>query len=442
MLLAAAAIATVLPGGASADWPSYGHDLANSRDAGVAAPTPREARTLARRWTFRVGTGGVTGTPVVAGRTAVVVSSRCVVYALDVATGKLRWKHRLLRLGCAYMPGSAAIDRGVVYVAMGSKRLRGPQVVAMTLDRGAIRWRAYLDPGQGFADVYGSPTVWNGDVFVGISAIGEEEGYNRAHVRGAVIALDAATGALRWRTYIVPPGFDGGAVWSTAAVDPAAGVVYVGTGNAYHQPAAPTTDSIVALDPAAGAMLGFFSAVQGDVFLDKHPGNGPDADFGASPNLFTATDGRPLVGELAKDGRYWALDRRTMAPVWSRRTGTVNVGGALASTAYDGARVYGQNDQGQVWALDPATGSQLWSTHRHGLLNFSPPAVGNGVLYSLESTGFLDARRTIDGRVLARLPLGQTAWGGVSIAGRTVLAVTGTDESGHGFVVAFRPRRV
>ena len=277
-------------------------------------------------------------------------------------------------------------------------------------------------------------------MYIGISGIGEEEGLNDAHLRGAVMGLDAATGALRWRSYMVPPGLDGGAVWSTVAVDPGVGVLYAGDGNAYHQPAAPTTDAILALDPGTGAIAGSFSAVQGDVFLDKHPGNGPDADFGASPNLFTAAAGRPLVGELAKDGRYWALDRRTMAPVWSRGTGTVNVGGALASTAYDGVRIYGQNDQGQEWALDPATGAQLWSTQRHGLANFSPLAVGNGVLYSMESKGFLDARRTTDGRVLARLPLGQTAWGGVSIAGRTVLAVTGTDESRHGFVVAFRPR--
>ena len=118
----------------------------------------------------------------------------------------------------------------------------------------------------------------------------------------------------------------------------------------------------------------------------------------------------------------------------------MNVGGALASTAYDGVRIYGQNDQGQVWALDPATGAQLWCTHRHGLANFSPLAVGNGVVYSTESAGFLDARRTTDGRLLARLRLGQTAWGGVSITGRTVLATTGTDESRRGSLVAFRPR--
>src|SRR2546427_6541767 len=59
----------------------------------------------------------------------------------------------------------------------------------------------------------------------------------------SVIGLDATTGALRWRTYIVPPGFDGGPVWSTPAADPATGMIYAGSGNAYHRPAAPTTRS-------------------------------------------------------------------------------------------------------------------------------------------------------------------------------------------------------
>src|SRR6185312_6703712 len=100
-------------------------------------------------------------------------------------------------------------------------------------------------------------------------------------------------------------------------------------------------DSIIALEAATGNIAGAFAAVQNDVFLDKHPGNGPDADFGASPNIFSGIDGRPLVGELAKNGVYTAVDRRTMALAWQRKTGTVNVGEALSSTAYDGQRIYG-----------------------------------------------------------------------------------------------------
>jgi polyvinyl alcohol dehydrogenase (cytochrome) len=439
--LAAIALTAALhcaPASAS-DWPSYGHDLLNTRDGGATGPSPRAARTLAPAWTYEAHTGGITSTPVVARNTVVVGSNGCVVHALDSLTGRLRWKRRLRPLGCGYIPGSAAVDGGVVYVAMGSRAFRGPQVVAMSLDRGAILWHAFLDPSQGLADTYGSPVVWNGSVYVGISGIVAEEHEANVRLRGAVIALDAATGALRWRSYTVPAPFDGGAVWSTPTIDAATGALYAGTGNAYHRPAAPTTDSILSLDTATGGLLGSYSAVQGDVFIDKQPGNGPDADFGSSPNLFPAPDGRPLVGELAKNGLYWALDRRTMTPVWRRPTGTLHSGGSLASTAYDGARVYGQDDNGQVWAIG-RDGRQLWSTSRSGHANFSPLAVAHGVLYSVKYRGFLDVRVASTGRLLARLRLPATSWGGVSVAGRTVFVATGTDLADRGYVVAFRPR--
>jgi polyvinyl alcohol dehydrogenase (cytochrome) len=323
---------------------------------------------------------------------------------------------------------------------MGSRAFRGPQVVAMTLDHGAILWHAFLDPSQGLADTYSSPVVWNGSVYVGISGIVAEEHEANVRLRGAVIALDAATGALRWRMYTVPAPLDGGAVWSTPAVDAATGALYAGTGNAYHRPAAPTTDSIMSIDTATGNVLGFYSAVQGDVFIDKQPGNGPDADFGSSPSLFPAPDGRPLVGELAKNGMYWALDRTTMTPVWSRAPGTLHTGGTLASTAFDGARIYGQDDNGQVWALG-RDGRRLWVTSPSGNANFSPLAVGHGVLYTIRHRGFLDARLAATGRLLTRLRLPATSWGGVSVAGRSVFAVTGTDLAHNGYLVAFRPER-
>ena len=37
---------------------------------------------------------------------------------------------------------------------------------------------------------------------------------------------------MLWKTFTVPPGFSGGAIWSsTAAVDPQLGTVYYATGN-------------------------------------------------------------------------------------------------------------------------------------------------------------------------------------------------------------------
>src|SRR6266545_2007286 len=55
-----------LPGAAMADWPLYGHDLANSRNAGADGPSASQVGSLSQAWAFTSSTGDFTGTPVVA----------------------------------------------------------------------------------------------------------------------------------------------------------------------------------------------------------------------------------------------------------------------------------------------------------------------------------------------------------------------------------------
>ena len=58
------------------------------------------------------------------------------------------------------------------------------------------------------------------------------------------------------------------------------------------------------------------------------------------------------------------------------------MGGILASTAYDGTRIYGTDSaDGQLWALG-REGTIQWSSLDPSALDFSPVAIANGVLYS------------------------------------------------------------
>src|SRR5207249_5445730 len=147
--------------------------------------------------------------------------------------------------------------------------------------------------------------------------------------------LRARTGKIRWRTYTVPPRHDGGAVWSSPTVDKRTGRLYVGTGNAYHAPSASTTDSVLELDARSGRMIAHNQATHGDVWNGTEGiANGPDHDFGASPQLFRGPGGRRLVGDGQKSGTYWGLDRSTLRTRWSTSTGAGSqVGGILGSTA-------------------------------------------------------------------------------------------------------------
>src|SRR5439155_26354094 len=135
---------------------------------------------------------------------------------------------------------------------------------------------------------------------------------------------------------------------------------------------------------------------------------------------------RRIVGEGSKSGTSWALDRVTMKTVWSTPVGPGStVGGTLASTAYDGSRIYGNDTvDGQIWALG-RNGSKRWDSADGGTLDFSPVSVANGVLYSPGPSSFLTARDAASGSILTKLPLDGPAFGGAGVVGRAVYVATG-----------------
>jgi polyvinyl alcohol dehydrogenase (cytochrome) len=418
------------------EWPLYGKDLFNSRDGGKAGPAPADVPSLGPVWSYFSPKGDFTGTPVIAQNTLVAGTNQGWVHALNATTGKVKWTRKVN----APVNGTAAIDGDVVVVPVA--QTHSPRVVALDLRTGQVLWDRVIDD-QKNSDVYGSPTVFDGTVYIGVSALFGETGDPEVNVRGSVVALDERTGRPKWKTYMVPDGHDGGSVWTTPAIDPATRRVYVGTGNAYHEPAANTTDSMVALDADTGVLLDHFQATADDVWngTENIVGAGPDYDFGASPQLFNGPGGKRLVGEGQKSGTYWALDRETMDPVWSAMTAPpgIFIGGIIGSTATDGDRVYGPDTVGgEQWAIDEA-GGYSWLSADGGPLHFNATTVANGVVYNTDMTGHLNARDAATGLLLNKLPLGSPSWAGVAVAGGSVFTATGT-QGGSGYLVAYRPR--
>jgi polyvinyl alcohol dehydrogenase (cytochrome) len=438
--IAALAAGLSLVATARADWPVYGHDLANTRSAGTNGPSVADAAALRQAWKFTSSHGDFTGTPVVAGGVLVAGTNLGTVYALDPASGKVRWTRDIGQP----INGSAAIDLhapGGATAFVPIAQQGNPQLVGLSLATGALRWRTHLStqPSSANADVYGSPAFWRGTVYIGTSGPNGDG----STARGSVVALDEASGAVRWISYTVPPGHDGGAVWSTPAIDTATHRLYVGTGNAYHEPAADTTDAVLVLNALSGRLLGHYQATPDDTFASDNPA-GPDADFGASPNLLSGPTGQPLVGEGQKSGVYWALDPATMRPVWHTTVGPSSpAGGITASTAYDGARIFGTDSlDGQVWALG-RDGAQAWASADPSTLDFAPVAVAHGVLYSVDSGGFLVARDASSGAPLTTQPLGSPSFGGISVVADKVFVAVGTgpppgsQDDSNGAIIAF-----
>jgi polyvinyl alcohol dehydrogenase (cytochrome) len=417
------------------EWPFYGHDISNSRDGGKFGPSPGQVPNMGVAWSFYSSHGDFTGTPVLAKGLVLAGSNTGRVFAINASTGKQVW-HKDVG---APVNGTLAVDSGRVIVPVA--RPHAPSVVALELHKGTKLWETQISD-QKDSDVYGSPTVWNGRVFIGVSALYGETSDDNVAVRGQVVALSLKKGKLIWKTYTVPDGHDGGAVWTTPAVDPDSKRVYVGTGNAYHEPAAENIDSVLALDTGSGRIVQAFHASPGDVWnANGNATAGPDYDFGASPQLIEGAKGEKLVGAGQKSGTYWALDPNTLKPVWNAMTGppTPVVGGIVGSTAYDGKKVYGPNtSDGQTWAIDGTNGSFKW-TSNDAPAKFNATSTANGVVWTNDAGGALVGRDAASGVVLGRFPLGAPSWGGVAIGGGSVLSAVGMG-GGSGYIVSFRWR--
>ena len=415
-------------------WTQYGRDTSNSRDGGAAGPSVADVPNLGVVWSFWSHQGDFTGTPAVADGKVFAGSNGGWVYALDAVTGKPAWAEQV----GATINGSVAVAGGKVFVPVA--QVGSPRVVAFDAQTGRKLWDAVIDT-QKDADVYGSPSVWNGTVYMGVSAEYGETSDQNVNARGALVALNAQTGAQRWKTYAVPPGHDGGAIWTTPAIDPDTGRVFVGTGNAYHAPAADTTDSVLALDGRSGNVLAKFQATPNDVWNGTQNQVGVDYDFGSSPNLFAGPDGRKLIGIGQKAGEYWALDRTTLQVVWHQQVafGAPSLGGIVGSTATDGKRIYGPATVGgESWAID-TSGTFSWLSTDGGPLHFNPTTVANGVVYTNDMSGFMTAREANTGVPLLKIPLGAPSWSGVAVAGGSVFTGTGT-QGGSGYIAAYRPK--
>ncbi len=328
-----AAVMSVLLSGCL--WGSLGHDLANSRRQDLETGLgPANVAQLAESWRVD-GLTGVTGTPAVRDNTVYVGTWAGQARAIDLHTGATVWQRQIAAAG-AMIDDSPLVTGDRVYLGDARGRLHA-------LDRatGNEVWNVALDT-HANTRIFSSPVLapapptGGGDVLViGVASVELALVKPDYTFRGSVVGLDPATGALRWRRP-VSVGTDGAgsSVWSSAAIDPARGLAYIGTGQAYEAPAGPLSDSLLAIRYGTGELAWSRQFTANDVYtIFAPPPKGPDADIGAAPNLFRA-GGRDLVGVGDKAGVYAVFDRDTGATVWARQ---LTPGSALGGVMVVGA---------------------------------------------------------------------------------------------------------
>jgi len=240
----------------------------------------------------------------------------------------------------------------------------------------------------------GTPAIHDGRVFVPISqyeiSLGGNDDHECCKTHGAVTALDALTGKKLWTAHTMEEakplrdrgdgkmiwGPSGAPIWTSPAIDAKRGVLYVGTGEATSEPAAPTTDAILAIDLEDGRIRWSFQATANDIFLTgcilKRNGlNCPknsvhrDVDFGASVIIAQRADGSDVLLAGQKSGTVWALDPDLGGKLlWRQDFGEGSpLGGIHWGIAYDGARVFAPINRPDGTFGPPATGSQKPGLH-------------------------------------------------------------------------------
>jgi alcohol dehydrogenase (cytochrome c) len=194
-----------------------------------------------------------------------------------------------------------------------------PRIIATDKDTGKIAWETNVSDGQEAVVFTAAPLAVKDKIILGAS--GGDGG-----ARDFIVAVDAASGKLVWRKYVIPapgePGSEtwkdnhnawqtgGGAMWVTGSYDAATDQVLWGTGNPvpwsdpYYRPGDNLfTESLISWNPDTGKMNWYHQYLPGDMW---------DYDEEGSHILIDGTvngEPRKIVAHAARNGFFYAFDR-------------------------------------------------------------------------------------------------------------------------------------
>jgi alcohol dehydrogenase (cytochrome c) len=471
------------------DWLGYNGSYAGDRYSTLAQINAGNVARLHPVCVFQLGELGPAQTaPVIAGG-VMYVSSDETTFALDAKTCRLIWKNTYTSTG----PKQGLASRGVAL--LDGTVFRGTpdsHLIAIDAKTGRTLWNVQVSDSSDGSNTVAAPLAWQGKVFIAIA--GSEDG-----VKGKTMAYSAADGKLLWTFNAIASGGDpgastwgnaeatatgGGGTWSSFALDPASGTLFVPVGNpgpdfsADYRPGANLyTSSIVALDANTGKLRWYYQLVPHDYH---------DWDAAAPPVLFRGPNGKPMMAFAGKSGYLFTIDYTThklisKVPVTTIRDadkplttdGTHFCPGTLGGVEWNGP-AYSPRDKltyvnavdwcstvklgevrfvrgkqflgsangtgvkdpqgstGWLSAIDPLSGKVAWRYHAPSLLIAAVTPTAGGLLFTGETTGEFDAFDSANGKVLYRFNTGGSLGGGIAtyaVDGKQyVVAVSGNQS--------------
>jgi glucose dehydrogenase len=328
---------------AGRDFPSVGGNLGNTRFSRLDEINTRNIRRLGGAWHVNLEGGALVGnqqsTPVVVDGVMYVQTAQQHVFAIDAATGAIKWKYDAG--GRTFNMRGVAVGGGMVFSTLSDKR-----VIALNKDTGALVWQTTV-ANDTFGTGGGGVAVNPGDVnpgalnasgttptaityFDGLIYLGT--GGGDGGFRGRFYALKAATGEVAWTFYTTPsPGqvgietwegnswaTGGAAPWMHGALDPELGLFYFTAGQPWPVTNGSTrggdnlfASSLIAVNSKTGEYRWHYQMSHHDLW---------DYDMVVAPVLFDLqtypwSEKRKAVAVAGKTGFLYLFDRTNGKPL-------------------------------------------------------------------------------------------------------------------------------
>src|SRR5215468_3316469 len=363
----------VKPG--ASDWPTYHRDAART---GVAPARPA-AGPLSIAWRRNLD-GAVYGQPLVIGNTVIAATEGDSVYALDRASGRIRWRVKLgtpvplSKLPCGDIDplgitGTAVYDpaTGTVYAVAETTGYRH-MLAGIAVSSGKLRFKRNIPTPDGHprADQQRAAlALARGRVYVAFGGLFGDCG----PYRGSIVGVPAS-GRGAMVSYKVPTAREGGMWAAGGPVVGPDGTIYVSAGNgAATAPPFDGSDSVTALTPAL-RRTGIFAPATWAA------DNASDADLGStSPGLLSSG----LMLADGKSGTGYLLNAHHLTGVGSQVT-QARVCTAFGGMATRGTIVYVPCISGGMAAVD-TSGSKIRVLWRGPAPAQGSPVLGGGAVW-------------------------------------------------------------
>jgi outer membrane protein assembly factor BamB len=388
------------------DWLMYHGDPARS---GVARAFPPPTRLVVAQ-ALKLD-AEVYASPLVIGAITVVATENNSVYGLDAA-GRQVWRTRLgdpvprAELPCGNIDPSGITGTPVYDPGTGSvfvvPEYRAPvrhQLVALDARTGALRWRVDVDlPGTSpdAMQERGALAVSGGRVWVPFGGRNGDCGDYKGRLVG--VRLDGSGAPV---SYTVPTTREAGMWTPPGAVVDASGRLLAAVGNGESGPGDryDYSDSILAIDPADATLTDSFSPTT------WASDNADDLDLGSQGPALVGTK---WVFAAGKSGMAYVLRQNAFGGIGGQ-VSQASVCRSFGGTAVDGDVVYVPCTDGLRAVRIGATGAMtmLWQASESIA---GSPVVGGGRVWSLAvGDGVLHALDPASGRSLAQVSVGVTS---------------------------------